>query len=106
MTIFIKFGIIHSTNGRLTQLVECFRHMEEVGSSSLLSPTKQKAHLSVCLLRGRRLIDEYAAQPRFKYKKTFKVPSFAFAIANLAVGLPLAGNGKISYRHFSTIAVR
>ena len=44
--------------------------------------------------------DEYAAQPRFKYKKTFKVPSFAFAIANLAVGLPLAGNGKISYRLF------
>ena len=40
------------------------------------------------------------------YKKTFKVPSFAFAKANLAVGLPLAGNGKISYRHFSTIAVR
>ena len=94
------------TNGRLTQLVECFRHMEEVGSSSLLSPTTQKAHLSVCLLRGRRLIDEYAAQPQLKFSKHLKVPSFAFAKANLSVGLPLAGNGKISYRHFSTIAVR
>ena len=85
MTIFIRFGIIQSTNGRLTQLVECFRHMEEVGSSSLLSPTTQKAHLSVCLLRGRRLIDEYAAQPQLKFSKNLKVPSFAFAKANLAV---------------------
>ena len=34
----------HKTSniGRLTQLVECFRHMEEVGSSSLLSPTTKK----------------------------------------------------------------
>lgn len=80
--------------------------MEEVGSSSLLSPTTQKAHLSVCLLRGRRLIDEYAAQPRLKHKENPKEPSFAFAKANLAVGFPLAGNGKISYRHFSAIAHR
>ena len=44
--------------------------------------------------------DEYAAQPQLKFSKNFKVPSFAFATANLAVGLPLAGNGKISYRLF------
>ena len=29
--------------------------------------------------------------------KRLKVPSFAFATANLAVGLPLAGNVKIPY---------
>ena len=50
--------------------------------------------------------DEYAAQTQLKFSKNLKVPSFAFAKANLAVGFPLAGNGKISYRHFSAIAVR
>ena len=59
-----------------------------------------KTTLSVCPFCGRRLIDEYAAQPQLKFLKNLKVPSFAFAKANLAEGLPLAGNGKISYRLF------
>ncbi len=80
--------------------------MEEVGSSSLLSPTIKRTDRMVCLFYGRRLIGEYAAQPQLKFLNNLKVPSFAFAKANLAVGLPLAGNGKISYRHFSTIAHR
>ena len=49
MTIFIRFGIMQLTNGRLTQLVECFRHMEEVGSSSLLSPTKKGLSEHCCI---------------------------------------------------------
>ena len=42
-TIFQRISKHKTSNiGRLTQLVECFRHMEEVGSSSLLSPTTKK----------------------------------------------------------------
>ena len=94
MTIFIRFGIIQSTNGRLTQLVECFRHMEEVGSSSLLSPTIKRTDHAVCPFYGRRLIDEYAAQPQLKFSKNLKVPSFAFAKANLAEGSRLRETAK------------
>lgn len=48
----------------------------------------------VCPFYGRRLIDEYAAQPQLKFSKNLKVPSFAFAKANLAEGSRLRETAK------------
>lgn len=36
------YNTVKNRNGQLTQLVECFRHMEEVRGSSPLLPTKNK----------------------------------------------------------------
>ena len=58
-------------------------------AKSLIAQTKNRSYQTVCLFRW------WAVNKRVRGNL---LPSFAFASANLAVGFPLAGNGKISYR--------
>lgn len=53
------YSTVKNRNGQLTQLVECFRHMEEVRGSSPLLPTKKdlSAHPDKSFLYQIRLSD-------------------------------------------------
>ena len=52
--------------------------------------------LSVCVAELKRRVRGTVG---IQISERLKVPSFAFATANLAVGLPLAGNGKLPSPH-------
>ena len=97
-------GIQISERLKVPSFAFALANLDEGSRKRETSKSLYLLYLNICKKTGFRLsfcVVELKRRVRgtvgIQISKRLKVPSFAFATANLAVGLPLAGNVKIPY---------